>query len=132
VHPLVAAGYQIPEATLLFELDMTQLWEAAQCIREYAPLPKYPAVERDVAMVLRRDIASADVERTIRAVGGALVESVRLFDVYEGPQVGEGRRSLAFSITYQAADRTLTDAEVNQVHDAVRVALARELGAVLR
>jgi phenylalanyl-tRNA synthetase beta chain len=60
------------------------------------------------------------------------VESVRLFDVYEGPQVGEGRRSLAFSITYQATDRTLTDAEVNQVHDAVRASLAREMGAVLR
>jgi len=55
-----------------------------------------------------------------------------LFDVYEGPQVGEGRRSLAFSITYQAADRTLTDEEVNQVHSAVRACLAQELGAVLR
>ena len=132
VHPLVAASYQIPEGTMLFELDMTRLWEAAQCGREYAPLPKYPAVERDVAMVLACDITSADVEGTIRAAGGSLVKSVRLFDVYEGPQVGEGRRSLAFSITYQATDRTLTDSEVNCVHDAVRAALARKLGAVLR
>ena len=111
---------------------MTRLRELARCAREYTPLPRYPAVERDVAVVLGRDVASADVERAIRRAGGALVESVRLFDVYEGPQVGEGRRSLAFSITYQAADRTLTDAEVNQVHDAVRANLARELGAVLR
>jgi phenylalanyl-tRNA synthetase beta chain len=111
---------------------MTRLWEAAQCGREYAPLPKYPAVERDVAMVLACDITSANVEGTIRAAGGSLVKSVGLFDVYEGPQVGEGRRSLAFSITYQAADRTLTDSEVNCVHDAVRAALARKLGAVLR
>ena len=132
VHPLVAVGYQIPEATMLFEVDMTRLRELARCAREYTPLPKYPAVERDVALVLGRDVAAADVESTIRAAGGALVESVRLFDVYEGPQVGEGRRSLAFSITYQAVDRTLTDAEVNQVHDAVRASLARELGAVLR
>lgn len=132
VHPLVAGSYQVPEATMLFEVDMALLMEAAQSPREYAPLPKHPAVERDVAMVLEGDVASADVERTIRTAGGALVESVRLFDVYEGPQVGEGRRSLAFSITYQAADRTLTDAEVNQVHDAVRAALAQKLGAVLR
>jgi phenylalanyl-tRNA synthetase beta chain len=132
VHPLVAASYQVPEATMLFEVDMALLMEAAHSPREYAPLPKYPAVERDVAIVLGRDVASGDVERTIRRAGGALVESVRLFDVYEGPQVGEGRRSLAFSITYQATDRTLTDAEVNQVHDAVRASLAREMGAVLR
>jgi phenylalanyl-tRNA synthetase beta chain len=117
---------------MLFELDMALLMEAAQSPREYAPLPKYPAVERDIAVVLGRDVASCDVERAIRRAGGALVESVRLFDVYEGPQVGEGRRSLAFSITYQAADRTLTDAEVNEVHDAVRASLARELFAVLR
>ncbi|OPZ51266.1 MAG: Phenylalanine--tRNA ligase beta subunit [Firmicutes bacterium ADurb.BinA052] len=132
VHPLVAGSYQVPEATMLFELDMALLMEAAQSPREYAPLPKYPAVERDIAVVLGRDVASCDVERAIRRAGGALVESVRLFDVYEGPQVGEGRRSLAFSITYQAADRTLTDAEVNEVHDAVRASLARELFAVLR
>jgi len=132
VHPLVAASYQVPEATMLFEVDMTLLRELAQRGREYAPLPKYPAVERDVAVVLGRDVASCDVERAICRAGGALVESVRLFDVYEGPQVGEGRRSLAFSITYQAADRTLTDEEVNQVHSAVRACLAQELGAVLR
>ncbi len=132
VHPLVAASYQVPEATMLFEMDMTLLRELAQRGREYAPLPKYPAVERDVAIVLGRDAAAADVESAIRAAGGALVESVRLFDVYEGPQVGEGKRSLAFSITYQATDRTLTDAEVNQVHDAVRAAIVLGFDAVLR
>lgn len=132
LHPDVAASYQVPEASFLFEMDMALVMAAAKGLREYEPLPKYPAVERDVAMVLGREAAAADVADTIRRAGGALCESVRLFDVYEGPQVGDGRKSLAFSITYRAVDRTLTDAEVNEVHDAVRAAIAEECGAVLR
>lgn len=132
LHPDVAGSYQVPQATLLFEVDMAPLMAAAQGGREYAPLPKYPAVERDVAMVLGREATAANAADTIRRAGGALVESVRLFDVYEGLQAGDGQRSLAFSITYRAEDRTLTDAEVNQVHNAVRAAIAGELGAVLR
>ena len=77
-------------------------------------------------------MTAAEVADAIRGAGGALVESVRLFDVYEGPQVGEGSRSLAFSITYRAQDRTLTDQEVNSVHGAVRAALASGLNAALR
>ncbi|MEA4882509.1 MAG: phenylalanine--tRNA ligase subunit beta [Clostridia bacterium] len=131
VHPDVAQAYGVPLHTTLFELDFDALATLCEESR-YSPLPRFPAIERDVAMLVGREASAAEVVGLIRRVGGELAESAKLFDVYEGPQVGLGKRSLAFSITYRAADRTLTDDEVNVVHNAVRNSLANELGAVLR
>ncbi|HOK71964.1 MAG TPA: phenylalanine--tRNA ligase subunit beta, partial [Bacillota bacterium] len=106
--------------------------EAVDEAKSYEPLPRYPAIERDVAMVLPRAVSIADVAELIEKTGGELVRSVTLFDVYEGLPVPEGKRSIAFTVTYRAQDRTLTDEEVNRLHEEVRKALTDEMGAVLR
>lgn len=85
-----------------------------------------------MAVVLPIHVPAEGVKQAIVQAGGDLVESVRLFDVYTGPQVGEGNRSLAYTVTYRSMERTLTDDEVNQVHARVRQALVDQFGAALR
>nr|MBO2508353.1 phenylalanine--tRNA ligase subunit beta [Bacillota bacterium] len=94
--------------------------------------PRFPAVLRDVAFIVPEDIPAARAEQVIRAHAGPWLEELELFDVYQGDPVPAGKRSLAYALAYRAADRTLTDAEVDEVHARVRQALERELGAVLR
>jgi phenylalanyl-tRNA synthetase beta chain len=132
VHPDVAASYGVADRTYMFELDFAELLQAADGAKSYEPLPRHPAVERDVAMILPLTVPVARVAELIQETGGELVRSVTLFDVYEGSPVPEGKRSIAFSVTYRANDRTLTDEEVNSVHSAIRQALEDKLGATLR
>lgn len=132
IHPDVAASYGLVERAYMFELDFQELLQAADEAKSYEPLPRHPAVERDVAMILPLTVPVASVAELIQTTGGELVRSVTLFDVYEGSPVPEGKRSIAFSVTYRAQDRTLTDEEVNSVHSAVRQALEDKLGATLR
>lgn len=132
IHPDVAASYGITERAYMFELDFSELLLAVGEAKSYEPLPRHPAVERDVAMILPLTVPVARVAELIRETGGELVRSVVLFDVYEGSPVPEDKRSVAFSITYRAHDRTLTDEEVNSVNNAVRQALEDKLGATLR
>src|SRR5690606_41448831 len=98
----------------------------------FVPLPRYPAVQRDMALLVPKAVPAAAVVETIRRAGGQLVESVSLFDVYEGPQVEAGQRSLAFSIRLRHRDRTPTDEEANAVVDGAERALRAELGAPRR
>ena len=100
--------------------------------RLYRPLPKYPAIVRDIALLAREDIYAAEMERVIKEAGGKLLESVELFDIYRGKQVQQGKKSAAFTLTYRAADKTLTDEEVAKVHRKVLDALKEKLEAVLR
>lgn len=132
LHPDVAAAYDVPEGTVLFELELEPLMELATFHSAYSPLPRFPGVDRDVAVVLPIHVPAEGVKQAIVQAGGDLVESVRLFDVYTGPQVGEGNRSLAYTVTYRSMERTLTDDEVNQVHARVRQALVDQFGAALR
>ena len=98
----------------------------------YVPLPRYPAVVQDVALVLDEATPAELVERAIRQAGGALVRQVELFDVYQGEPIPAGKRSLAYHVVYQATDRTLRDEEVAAVHARIERALAVGLGAQLR
>src|SRR5581483_5555150 len=98
----------------------------------HRPLPRFPAVQRDLAVLLPAGVPAADVERAIRATGTPYLRRVTLFDVYTGEQVGAGRKSLAYALLYQADDRTLTDAEVNEMHREVVARLRRALGAEVR
>jgi phenylalanyl-tRNA synthetase beta chain len=132
VHPDVSEAYGVAGRVYMFELDFARMLEAVDEAKSYEPLPRYPAIERDVAMVLPRAVSIADVAELIEKTGGELVRSVTLFDVYEGLPVPEGKRSIAFTVTYRAQDRTLTDEEVNRLHEEVRKALTDEMGAVLR
>jgi phenylalanyl-tRNA synthetase beta chain len=94
--------------------------------------PRFPAVGQDIAVVVDEATPANQVEATILAGGGKLLVDVRLFDVYRGDQIGVGRKSLAYALTFQAEDRTLTDKEVAKVQDRIVRRLERELGAKLR
>ncbi|MDX6267932.1 MAG: phenylalanyl-tRNA synthetase beta chain [Frankiales bacterium] len=133
LHPRVVSHLGLPPRTVVGELDLDRLVRAAA---EAGPAPApvlstYPPSSVDVALVVADDVLAADVEQRLREGAGELLEEVRLFDVFTGPQVGEGRVSLAYSLRFRAPDRTLTDAEVLAARDAAVVA-AGALGAVLR
>ena len=131
-HPEVLETYNLPYKAYLFDFDMEALVDAAIFAKRFEPIPVYPKVERDLAIVVDKAILSDMPTALIYATGGELVESVRLFDVYEGEQVPEGKKSLAYAITYHSATETLTDKAVNALHDKVVKRLNQELGAELR
>ena len=132
IHPDVAENYDIDERTYIAELDFNILLQITRLDRLYKPLPKYPAITRDMALVLEDHIYVKQIEDIIWSNGGTTLESVKLFDVYKGKQIQEGYKSVAYSLTYRAADRTLVDEEVNQIHDKIVRALEEELKAQLR
>ena len=131
-HPEVLENYDLPYKAYLFDFDMAALVDAAIFAKRFEPIPLYPKVERDLAILVNKAVASDMPTALIYATGGKLVESVRLFDVYEGEQVPEGKKSLAYAITYHSATETLTDKAVNALHDKVVKRLNQELGAELR
>ncbi len=132
VHPDVTEKYGIGTRCYCCELAFDQVIKHANTNRFYKPLPKYPAISRDIALLVKEDIYVAEMESIIKEVGGKLLQSVALFDVYRGKQVLPGRKSVAFALTYRAPDRTLTDEEVVKVHQKVLDALREKLDAVLR
>jgi phenylalanyl-tRNA synthetase beta chain len=133
LHPTIADGIGLPRGVFVFELSLDRLVERANLQGAYAGVPRFPAVLRDLAMLVDEAVPVARIVATLRGpAGGGLVEDVELFDVYQGAQVPAGRKSLAFAIRYRAADRTLTDEEVTRVHRALVEALEREVGATLR
>ena len=97
-----------------------------------SPLPRFPAVQRDLAIVVGSEVTAGEIEAAIRALGIELLTRITLFDVYTGGQVGAGRRSLAWSLTFQAPDRTLTDAEVNRLHERIVAEIAKRFRAEVR
>ncbi len=131
-HPKVLESYELPYEAYLFELDLEALADAADFSKLFEPIPIYPSVLRDLAIVVDQDMQSDVPINIIYSTGGELVKSVRLFDVYIGDQVPEGKKSLAYAITYHSATETLTDKAVNDLHDKVVKRLNQELGAELR
>jgi phenylalanyl-tRNA synthetase beta chain len=134
LHPRVVEALQLPARTVTAEANLDLLVAAAEAA---GPVPapvvsSYPPSHVDVALVVDAATPAADVEAALRAGAGELLEDLRLFDVYTGPQVGEGRRSLAWSLRFRAADRTLTDVEVLAARDAAVAEAGRRTGAVLR
>ena len=132
VHPLVAKNYGIDADIYAAELDFTALSNLLAPASTYVPLPKYPAVSRDIAVICDESVTVAELTACIQKAGGKLLRDVRLFDIYRGKGIAEGKKSTAFSLTLRADDRTLTDADSDGVISAVLKALETELGAVLR
>jgi phenylalanyl-tRNA synthetase beta chain len=132
LHPKVVAALGLPPRTCAAEVDLDVLVAASDRIVRAAPVSTFPLAKEDVALVVGRAVPAGQVERALRAGGGDLLESVRLFDVYAGPQVGEGRKSLAFALRMRARDRTLTAGETAAVRDAAVAKAAETCGAVLR
>ena len=130
LHPKVVEALGLPPRTCAMELDLDAI-----PLQDRRPAPRvspYPPVTVDVALVTADDVPAAEVASALTAGGGDLLEDVRLFDVYTGDQVGEGNRSLAFSLRFRAADRTLTNEEANAARDAAIAVAAERCGAVLR
>ena len=134
LHPRVTAGLGLPARTIAGEVDLDRLVLAAAALGpvEAPVVSTYPPSAVDVALVVGDGVLAGDLERSLVAGAGPLLEHIRLFDVFTGPQVGEGRRSLAYALRFRAPDRTLTDAEVLRARDAAVAAAAAQLGAVLR
>ena len=132
VHPEVLENYDLPYKAYLFEFDLEGLADVATFAKRFEPISIYPKVARDLAIVVDKEVLSDMPTELIYMTGGDAVDSVRLFDVYEGEQVPEGKKSLAYTITYHSATETLTDKAVNALHDEVVKRLNRELGAELR
>ncbi|MCR4440718.1 MAG: phenylalanine--tRNA ligase subunit beta [Peptococcaceae bacterium] len=132
LHPLVLENYELEQETVAFMLDMDILTQEAQEKVQYTPLPRYPAVTRDLAVIVPEGVEAAAVERIIKETGQPSLKQVKLFDVYKGKQIEKGFKSLAFSLSWQAEDRTLTDEEVNTLHQQVLAALEQRFGARIR
>ncbi|GAA3746007.1 phenylalanine--tRNA ligase subunit beta [Salinactinospora qingdaonensis] len=131
LHPRVIAAYGLPERTVAMEVDL-DLLESARTGVVAPTVSGYPVATQDVALVVADSVPAAEVEAALRAGAGALLESVRLFDVYTGAQVGEGHKSLAYTLRLRAPERTLTTEEIAAARDAAVAAAAERTGATLR
>ena len=132
VHPLVAENYDMECEVYCAELNFTKMFDLRLPEPTYVPLPKYPGVTRDLSMLCDEAITVAQIEEAIYASAGKLLRNVKLFDIYRGTGVPEGKKSMAFSLELRADDRTLTDADSEQVMSKVLAALAERCGAALR
>lgn len=132
LHPAICEELGLPRNTGAVELDLGVLFNAAQHVLSAPSVSTFPAARQDLALVVPTDTTAAAIERTIVAYAGPLLESVRLFDLYTGAQVGAGKKSLAYALTFRASDRTLKTEEVNTAREAILDGLASDLGAVLR
>ncbi len=132
VHPLVAQNYGIDTDVYCAELNFSQMMQLQLPDATYTPLPKYPTVSRDLALVCDEAITVAQAEDVITAAAGKLLRNVKLFDIYRGVGVAEGKKSMAFSLELRADDRTLTDTDSEAVVKKVLEALKEQLDAVLR
>jgi phenylalanyl-tRNA synthetase beta chain len=131
LHPEILAANGLDRA-LVAEVGMEPIPRRGEARRRLQPLPRHPAVYRDVSFITAASSPAATVEAVIREAAGPLLEKLTLFDVYQGEAMAPGTRSLAYALVYRAADRTLTDQEVDPVHSQVRQALVDQLGAILR
>ena len=132
VHPLVAKNYGIDVDVYCAEINFTAILGLLLPDATYTPLPKYPSVTRDLALICDEAVTVADVENVICASAGKLLRGVKLFDIYRGVGVSEGKKSMAFSLELRADDRTLTDTDSEQVVTKVLSVLAEKLDATLR
>ena len=131
LHPLVARAWDLDGAAG-FEIDLDQFIAAVPGEHRYDDLIGFPALREDLSIVLDAEVAAARVLAVVRGAGGKLLDDARVFDVYSGPQVGEGRRSLALALSFRSPERTLSDGDVGPLRDRIVAAIADELGGELR
>ncbi len=132
LHPRVIEAFGLPARTAALEVDLDALVALAPSSGEIRPLSPWPLAKEDVALIVDGAVPAGDVEDALREGAGPLLESILLFDLYTGPQVGEGKKSLAYALRFRAPDRTLTEAEASAARDAAVAAAADRCGAVLR
>ena len=132
IHPQVAKNYSVDTKLYVAELDLALILANVEKARSYVPLPKYPATTRDIAMLVKDDVLVGDIEKVITQRGGKLLESCELFDVYQGKQIEQGHKSVAYKLVFRASDRTLTDDEIQKSMKKILNGLETVIGAKLR
>lgn len=132
IHPEVAKEYGCDYNTYILNMDIVKLIENSNTNREFIGLPKYPAVPRDLAFLIDDNILVKDIERVIKSRGGKILESLKLFDIYKGKQIPEGKKSVAYSIVFRAKEKTLTDGEISKTMNKIMNGLEFEFSATLR
>ncbi len=132
VHPLVMQNYGVSVDTYAAELDFDKIFEKSTTEKHYKSLPKFPASTRDFSFVCDKDLEVGKIEKIMLNAGGKLVEDIKLFDIYTGPQVGENKKSVSLRVVLRASDRTLTLEETDKASEKILKALDRELGINLR
>jgi phenylalanyl-tRNA synthetase beta chain len=132
IHPDVLKNYGMKSRIYAGQIDFDKIVELNNLEIKYKPLPKYPSMARDIALVVKEDVLVGDIEKIIIKHGGDLIEDIKLFDIYRGDQILEGLKSVAFSIIYRSYERTLTDEEVNNIQDSIIKDLETNMDAKLR
>ncbi|MBR5162763.1 MAG: phenylalanine--tRNA ligase subunit beta, partial [Schwartzia sp.] len=132
VHPAVLEAFGVTKKMYIFEMDVATLLAHAEKNFTSQPLPRYPGISRDLALIVSEETAAADVERVIKKNAGPYFKNVALFDLYTGKQIGEGKKSLAFALHFQSGERTLTDEEIDAACKKIVESVGKEFGAELR
>ena len=132
LHPIVTENYDLQTRGYVADLDFNMMIQMAKSDYKFKHIPKYPAIERDIAILVKDEITSLQIERVVIEHGGELLESVKMFDIYKGKQIAAGYKSVAYGLVFRAMDRTLVDEDVNKVFDKILKALENELHAQLR
>lgn len=132
VHPAVIENYSIKKNVYLAEISLDKLTKYSRVERKYVEVPKYPAVERDIAMLVDEDIEVGQIEKIIARKGKKILEDIKLFDVYRHEKIGKDKKSVAYALTFRSKDRTLTDDEINETMDGIIKELENSLKAELR
>ena len=131
-NPLLTRNYGITKTVLLAEINLDKISKYGRKNPKYTPITKFPAVERDIAMVVSEEIEVGEIEKVIQKKAKKLLEEAKLFDVYRSEKLGENKKSVAYSLKFRVPDRTLKDEEVNNVMTEIIAELEKTLGAELR
>ena len=123
---------EVKEDVYVFEINLDDLLSIKSGKMKYKEISKYPSIKKDLAMVVENNISSMQIEKEIKKAGGSLLRNIEVFDVYQGEQVGKDKKSIAYSLTFEAQNRTLTDEEINQTLEKIIEKLEKELHAELR
>ena len=132
IHPIVQENYNIIDKVYIAEINMKKLEKYSRKEKKYVPIPKYPAVERDIAVLVDENVEVLKIEKLIKAKSKKILEAVNLFDIYRNEKIGENKKSVAYALKFRAKDRTLKDEEISEVMENIIKALKDELGAELR
>lgn len=131
VHPLVQEAYGIAERTYVANIDLSVICKKANFTVKYEGIAKFPSVVRDISLVMDKSLTAGEIEKIIRSESGAILESLELFDIYEGERIGADKKSMAYSITFRNKEKTLEESEISAVMEKILKGL-QAIGAVLR
>ena len=132
VHPEVLDNYMISKRAYLLEANITKLVKYAKQNKKYVEVPKFPAVERDIAVIIDETIEVGQIEKIVTKKAKKLLESIQLFDIYRNEKLGENKKSVAYSLIFRDKNKTLSDEEINQIMEDIIAELEKQLGATLR